>query len=257
MSDLRQTSRCARGLAAMTLVIWPAAIAAGSADPRQHDPSHQHAQTRPAQGGEHGHDHDAKATHSFEDVDHWVAVFESPDRAAWQKPAEIPGALGVRPGMVVADIGAGTGYFEPHFSKAVGSGGKVLAIDIEPNLVAYMQKRFAREGLANATAVLAAPDDPKLPDAGVDRILICDTWHHINDRLVYLARLARALKPGGLLAIVDFHKRELPVGPPPQHKLSREEVVAELGEAGWTLAGEGEQLPYQYLLLFAPPAAGK
>jgi SAM-dependent methyltransferase len=249
-------SRLARVIASAVIPLW---LAPGVAAPRaatpQHDPNH-HAQTQPSKDSDrpgHGHDHDARASHSFEDVERWVAVFESPDRAAWQKPAEIPGALGVKPGMVVADIGAGTGYFAPHFSKAVGPEGRVLAIDIEPNLVAYMKQRFVREKLANATAVLGEPDDPKLPAGGVDRIFICNTWHHINDRLDYLERLARSLKPGGLVAVVDFHKRDLPVGPPPEHKLSREEVVAEFAEAGWAPAGESDLLPHQYVLLFAPP----
>jgi SAM-dependent methyltransferase len=252
MIIFRPGSPWKRGLAATMLVVWPAAIEAQAA-------ADHRAQTRPSahqhqEGEKHGHDHDARASHSFEDVERWVAVFESPERAAWQKPAEIPGAIGVKPGMVVADIGAGTGYFVPHLSRAVGPGGKVLAVDIEPNLVDYMTKRFERERLSNATAVLAEPHDPKLPEAGVDRVFICNTWHHIDDRLSYLARLAGALKPGGLLAVVDFHKRPLPVGPPPEHKMAREEVMAELAEAGWTLAGESDLLPHQYILLFAPPA---
>jgi ubiquinone/menaquinone biosynthesis C-methylase UbiE len=100
--------------------------------------------------------------------------------------------------------------------------------------------------------VLAAPDDPRLPDGGLDVIFICDTWHHINDRLNYLRRLAKALKPEGVVAIVDFQKRPLPVGPPPEHKMSREEVIAEFAEAGWALARESDSLPYQYFLMFKP-----
>lgn len=214
-------------------------------------------QTRPSDddGRKHRHPHDATVNHPFDDVGSWVAVFDDPERAQWQKPERIPAVLDLREGMVVADIGAGTGYFEKLFSESVGASGKVYAVDIEPAMVEHMTKRAVEEKTPNVLPVLAAPDDPKLPAAGVDVIFVCDTWHHINDRLVYLGKLARALRPGGVLAIVDFHKRPLPVGPPPEHKMSRDEVVAELAEAGWSLARESDALPYQYFLIFSPSEA--
>jgi len=214
-------------------------------------------QTQPSDSGAHheGHDHDATMTHSFADVEHWVSVFEDPNRAAWQKPEAVPGILGLRPGDVVADIGAGTGYFNRYLARAVGEAGKVYAADVEPTLVEYMKQRAVREATPQVLAVLAKPDDPLLPAAGVDVIFICNTWHHIDDRLAYLGRLRHALKPSGRLAIVDFQKRELPVGPPPEHKLTRDEVVAELAEAGWELRTESDALPYQYTLIFTPRAA--
>lgn len=208
------------------------------------------------QHADQGHAHDATVTHPFDDVEKWVEVFDDPHRAEWQKPDRIPGALGLKPGMSVADIGAGTGYFLKHFSDAVGPSGKVYAVDIEPKLAEYMRQRARRENTSNVTVVLAEPDDPKLPAGALDVIFICDTWHHINDRLDYLGLLARALKPGGIVAVVDYQKRETPVGPPVEARLSREEVVVEFAEAGWKLAGTSDILPYQYLLLFAltPPA---
>jgi ubiquinone/menaquinone biosynthesis C-methylase UbiE len=207
-------------------------------------------QTQPAG---HGHSHDATVNHPFDDIETWVGVFDDPTRDKWQKPDRIPAALGLTAGMVVADIGAGTGYFEKTFSTAVGPQGKVYAVDIEPKMVDHMKERAVREKTANVFPMLAAPGDPGLPDAGVDVIFICDTWHHINDRLGYLGRLARTLKPGGVVAIVDFQKRPLPVGPPPEHKMSREDVLAEFAEAGWVLARESDALPYQYFLMFKPP----
>jgi len=227
--------------ALLALLVTGAALRAEGTQTRPHD----------------DHQHDATVSHPFDDAERWSAVFDAPSRAEWQKPAEIPAALGIKEGMVVADIGAGTGYFERFFARAVGPEGRVYAVDIEPSMVAHLEDRASKEGTPNVTAVLAAPDDPKLPAAGVDLIFICDTWHHIDDRLSYLKHLAGALKPGGRVAIVDFHKKELPVGPPPEHKLAREEVVEELAEAGWALAGESDLLPYQYLLIFTPPAARK
>ncbi len=155
-------------------------------------------------------------------------------------------------GDVVADVGAGTGYFIPYLSEAVGEAGKLLAVDIETALIEHMRTRAADAGATNVETILAEPDDPKLPERGVDIVLIVDTWHHIDARIDYLGKLARALRPAGRVVVVDFHEGELPVGPPPGHKLSREHVVAEFEEAGWALDREGDLLPYQYLLVFAP-----
>lgn len=205
--------------------------------------------------GEHAdHDHDATATHSFDDVERWTKVFDDPARDAWQKPAEVVRYLGLGEGDVVADIGAGTGYFIAHLSEAVGETGTMLAVDVETALIEHMTARAAEAGATNVRTILADFDDPKLPEAGVDCVLIVDTWHHINARVDYLGKLARALRPEGRVVVIDFHEGELPVGPPPGHKLSREHVVAEFEEAGWTLDREGDLLPYQYLLVFAPGA---
>jgi len=199
--------------------------------------------------------HDATVHHGFGDVDHWVQVFDDPSRDAWQKPDEILDALHVRAGMTVADLGAGTGYFSVRVAKVVGAEGRVLAIDVEPKLVAYLTERAAKESLPQITAVLAAPDDPKLPPHGVDLVLIVDTWHHIDDRLSYLKTLAQGVAPGGRVAVVDFKKGDFPVGPPDEHKIPPEKVVQEFSKAGWALAERKDDLPYQYVLSFSPPRA--
>jgi SAM-dependent methyltransferase len=206
--------------------------------------------TVPASGGT----HEARSTHRFEDPERWARIFDDPKRDSWQKPEEVVEFLGVKEGAVVADLGAGTGYFTVRLARAVGSTGKVYAVDIEPSLVRYLAERARKENLPQVVPVLAEPDDPKLPDRSVGLVLVCDTWHHIGDRVRYLGRLRRALAPGGKVAIVDFREGELPVGPPPKEKLTRKEILAEFAEAGWTLAGEYGGLPYQYVLVFAPPA---
>jgi ubiquinone/menaquinone biosynthesis C-methylase UbiE len=186
-------------------------------------------------------EHDATIHHRFDDVDHWVKVFDDPARDAWQKPEKVVRFLHVGPGHAVADLGAGTGYFTVHLAKAVGPTGKVYAVDIEPALVDHLRDRASKAGLAQVVPVLAEPADPKLPAAGVDLVFICDTWHHIDDRIHYLDGLAPTLKPGGRVAIVAGHK------------LSRDAVVRELEGAGWKLAGEYGKLRYQYVLVFTPP----
>jgi len=198
---------------------------------------------------------DATARHSFEDVEHWVEVFDDPERDAWQKPEELVAALRLRPGASVADLGAGTGYLSRHLSRAVGPEGTVLAVDTEPALVAHLRARSERESTRNVTPILASANDPRLPKASVDLVLVLDTYHHIDDRIAYARGLTRALRPGGRVAIVDWEKRELPVGPDMAHKLARERVVAEMAEAGYELTEEPKVLPYQYLLVFRPGAS--
>lgn len=209
-----------------------------------------------AEEPEHKHGrHDATSTHPFTDPERWAGVFDAPGRAEWQKPAEVAAALEIEVGMVVADIGAGTGYFLEHLSGEAGPRGMVLAIDSEPEMVAHMGRRMVDAGVTNVVPVLALPGDPFLPKGRVDRILIVNTYHHIDDRLGYFGRLRDSLTPGGRLAIIDFLKKPLPVGPPPDHKLEGAYVVEEMGEAGWRLADEKKELlPYQYFLIFEPRA---
>jgi predicted methyltransferase len=194
--------------------------------------------------------HDATAKHSFADVERWAAVFDDPRRDAWQKPADVVASLGLHAGMTVADLGAGTGYFIRYLSHAVGELGTVWAVEPEPTLLRHLRGRAESDGLSNVIPVLASSDNPRLPHAGVDRILIVDTYHHIDDRLNYFERVHAMLKPGGRVVIVDWHKRELPEGPPVDHKLAREHVIDEMHMAGYRLVAEPDVLPYQYLLVF-------
>ncbi|MGH7787612.1 MAG: class I SAM-dependent methyltransferase [Candidatus Binatia bacterium] len=192
----------------------------------------------------------ATATHSFADVAYWSAVFDDPKRDVWQKPRELVDALGLKPGQTVADLGAGTGYFSPYLSEAVGPNGTVLAVEVEPTLVAHLRTRAEREKLGNLIPVLASLDNPRLPAAGVDVLLIADTYHHLDHRTAYLPQLRRALRPGGRVVVVDWKAGVLPQGPPPDHKLSRDQVVAEMQAAGFRLVGEPALLPYHYVLIF-------
>ena len=202
--------------------------------------------------GPHG-AHDATARHSFEDVDRWVPVFDDPARDAWQKPADAVAALQLRPGMRVADLGAGTGYFSRYLAAAVGDSGTVFAVDTEPGFVAHLRERAEHEHTPNIVPVLASADNPRLPAGSIDLVLIVDTVHHIDDRINYLRRLQRVLKPGGRVAVIDFKKQpDIPVGPPLEHKLARAQVVEEFTGAGYRLVREPDILPYQYFLIFRP-----
>jgi predicted methyltransferase len=192
----------------------------------------------------------ATAVQSFADVDYWSKVFDDPKRDAWQKPKELVAALGLQARQTVADLGAGTGYFDRYLADAVGPDGSVFAVEVEPTLVAHLRERAQREGAANVVPVLASIDNPRLPVAGIDLIFIADTYHHLDHRTEYLPRLRRALRLGGRVAVVDWKPGTLPEGPPPEHKLARERVLAEMQTAGFTLLDPTDLLPYQYVLIF-------
>ncbi|MBI1357190.1 MAG: methyltransferase domain-containing protein [Acidobacteria bacterium] len=201
-----------------------------------------------AQEIHHGRNH--PNPHHHRSAEEWARILESPDRDPWQKPDEVVAALDLHAGQTAADIGAGSGYFSVRLAKAVGPNGKVYAVDIQQDLIDHLTARAGEAGLTQMEPVLGTPDDPKLPAASVDLIFICDVAHHIENRQAYYAKLGRALRPGGRIAIVDFYKKELPVGPGVAMKISREEMIAELGQAGFALAAEHDFLPYQYFLTF-------
>jgi ubiquinone/menaquinone biosynthesis C-methylase UbiE len=220
-------------------------IALSAAIPARADEATPHAEATAAP-------FQATIHHSFDDVSHWVQVFDDPARAAWQKPADVVKALGLAPGMSVADIGAGTGYFEPYLSAAVAASGVVYAAEPEPKLLVHVRERAEKTGLANVIPVLCSADNPRLPPQGVDLVLIVDTFHHIDDRLGYFRRLRGVLRPAGRIAVIDWQKRPLPEGPPPEHKIARRQVIEEMQAAGYQLAAQHDLLPYQYFLVFRP-----
>ncbi len=180
----------------------------------------------------------------------YIAALEDPKRDAYQKPHEVIEALGVKAGETIADIGAGSGYFALRFADHVGGQGRVYAVDIDPDMIRHLNRRIRDAGLQNVTTVLADPDDPLLPEHSIDRIFICDVWHHIENQPKYLALLKTLLKPGGQIVMIDFQKKDLPVGPPVGMKIAREDLVKQMEQNGFKLAKEHTFLPYQYFLVF-------
>lgn len=195
------------------------------------------------QSGDH-----ATVHHRFDDAEKWAARFEDPERDAWQQPARVIELLGLKPDSKVADIGAATGYFPIRFARAAPQG-VVYGVDVEPTLVNYLNLRAHSEGLSNLISLVCTEDDPRIPEQ-VDLVFVCDTYHHIGERVRYFKRLKALLNPGGRLAVVDFKKGEFPVGPKDPQKILPEKVVAELEEAGYRLVSREDELPYQYLLVF-------
>ncbi|MGQ0694406.1 MAG: methyltransferase [Nitrospiraceae bacterium] len=180
---------------------------------------------------------------------------DRPERDQEQKPAEVVKALGLKPGMSIADLGAGSGYFTHRFVEAVTESGKVYAIDVEPEALKYVEERLAHMHRPyTADFILARPDNPKLPVESVDVIFICNTYHHLEDRSTYFRNVKSALKPGGRIAIVDYYHdaRSGELGFPKNHLIPRDTVIEELAAAGYKLIKEETFLPKQYFLEFAP-----
>jgi ubiquinone/menaquinone biosynthesis C-methylase UbiE len=182
----------------------------------------------------------------------YIGALEDPKRDAYQKPHEVVHALDLEPGEVIADIGAGSGYFTFHLARHVGEKGKIYAVDVSPDMIRHINRRIRDSKASNVVSILAAPDDPLLPDRAVNRFFICDVWHHIENQTQYLSLMKKMLKPGGEVVIIDFHKADIPVGPPRQMRVAREDLIKQMKNNGFRLTKEHTFLPYQYFLVFAP-----
>jgi ubiquinone/menaquinone biosynthesis C-methylase UbiE len=206
--------------------------------------------------GEHGHEHEhgggGRDRHGNpEDFDAYLARLDDPERDAWQKPDEVVRAIGLRTGDVACDVGAGPGHFAIRMARAVGPSGRVHAIDVDPRMIAVLERRAREAGVANVRPLLA-PDGAGLPPEPVDAVLFVNVFHHFRDGAATLRALASRLRPGGRLVNVDFHGGDLPVGPPPEHRVSRETFLAAAAEAGLVVEREDAFLPYQYLVVLRP-----
>ncbi len=185
--------------------------------------------------------------HRFSDAEAWAKKFDDPKRDAWQKPHEVIQALNLKPDAIVADIGAGTGYFAVRFAHMAPKG-RVYGIDTEPDMVKYLAARAKKENLNNLIAVAAEPGNPRLPEKA-DLIILVDVYHHVDKREHYFRQLQQSLKPDGRVAVIDF-RLESPEGPPPSARIAPERVKKEMLSAGYTLAQEHAFLPNQYFLIF-------
>lgn len=200
--------------------------------------SHQH---------EHGtHGDGVLRMHAFADAAAHSNAFDDPRRDAWQRPDEVLRALELTPGMTVADVGAGTGYFAVRLARAVPNG-KVIATDLATDMVRHLSERARREQLPNLHAVPATPTGSGLPVASVDRILLVHVWHHLAGRGGYARDLSAALRPSGKLLVVDFQVMARR-GPPAQLRVAPAAVIADLAAAGLVARLSPLTLPDQYIV---------
>jgi ubiquinone/menaquinone biosynthesis C-methylase UbiE len=179
-----------------------------------------------------------------------LGLLEAPDRDQWQRPDQIMDALGIAEASVVADVGAGSGWFTIRLARRVGPNGLVYAQDVQAEMLNAISRRVQREGLTNVRPVLGEGSDPGLPPSAIDAVLIVDTYHEIEDRVTFLTNLARAIRPQGRIGVVDFKLDGAGPGPALEERVSPEIVVRDAERAGLRLLGQETFLPFQYFLLF-------
>jgi len=192
------------------------------------------------------------ASYGNPDYQRWVNVFERPGREVFDRRWEILEATAVKPGMVVADIGAGTGLFTRLFSPRVGSDGRVIAVDISRTFIDNILRTGAQQGLGNIEGVVNTARDVALPAQSIDLAFVCDTYHHFEYPQTMLHSIHRALRPGGTLVIIDF--RRIPGYSSPwvlgHVRAGREAISKEIEAAGFRLLEAPDFLRTNYFLRF-------
>lgn len=191
----------------------------------------------------------------YDDPEKYAERWNDPARDEWQQPQAIIDAMAIEEGMTVADLGAGTGYFIPLLAEAVGDEGTVLAVDIEPSMLDYIENMARESGLKNVETLLASGDDSGLSERSVDRILTVNTWHHIANRGEYAAHLRERLRDNGSVWVVDYDEAA-PVGPPQDHRLAPETVIDELEAGGFEVELRELELERQFMVVatsLSPP----
>jgi ubiquinone/menaquinone biosynthesis C-methylase UbiE len=171
-----------------------------------------------------------------EHLEEYLRKLEDPARAEWQKPDEVVRALEIRPEAVIGEIGAGSGYFTLRLARVATH---VFASDADPRLLEVLREHIAAAGVRNVTPVLGLAEDPFLPSARCDLILSVNAYHHFPEAPSYLRRVRRALRPGGRIAVVDFHE-----------KLERARLLRDTEAAGLCVAAEHGFLPQQHFVVF-------
>lgn len=179
-----------------------------------------------------------------------LGLLEAPDRDEWQRPHQILDALGIADASVVADVGAGSGWFTVRLARRVGPNGLVYAQDVQPEMLAAITRRVQREGLVNVRPVLGRGSDPRLAAGTLDAVLIVDVVHEIDDRVTLFRNLAAALKPVGRIGVVDFRSGGAGPGPDPGDRVAPEVIEGEAARAGLVLQRRETFLPFQYFLIF-------
>lgn len=175
-----------------------------------------------------------------------IMRFESPERDSYQQPEKVLKYLGKIEDKTIMDIGAGSGYFSV---KLAEQGARVIAADVSEEFQAALKKRIEENNLKNIELRKIPFDSPNLALEEVDMALIVNTYHHIENRSEYFSKVKNGTKAKGELVIIDFFKTDVPVGPPQDHKISIDEVIAELKKAGYIhFEVNVDLLPYQYII---------
>ena len=227
------------------------AVISTSGAPGAHDPANP-----PIDCPLHAKGVSADALRPFAETEKYIEFLERPDRARWQKPDEVVAALHLEGAETLADVGAGSGYFTFRFAKALPRG-KVIATDIDPEMVRHVHHKVLSDGVPNVQVVLADPKDPTV-SAAADVVFVCDVIHHVEGQAAWLRRMFSEMKPGAKLVVIEFKEGKLPEGPPEAVKIPKAKLTATLRDAGFALKSDDpELLPYQTFLVFEKPGGTK
>jgi len=158
--------------------------------------------------------------------------------------------LGVKQGMTICDMGCGNGFYALQLAKMVGDDGQVLAVDIQPEMLALLRERMDLDNVNNITPILGSLHDPRLPDESCDLILLVDVYHEFSHPVQMLAAMRQALKPDGLMVLVEFRTEDPDVPIKPEHKMSKKQIMKELPPNGYKLVKEFDRLPWQHMMFF-------
>jgi len=175
---------------------------------------------------------------------------ERSERELEEMPETALNEIGLKPGMVVADVGAGVGYFSIRLAKRVGPGGQVFATDVQPEMLTLLRQRAKKAEVENIVTVLGSEADPKLPAKTIDLALLVDVYHEFSQPQKMLRKLRSSLKDDGRLVLLEYRKEDPAIPIRAEHKMSVDEAKAELGAEGFELERVSEALPRQHILIF-------
>ena len=175
-----------------------------------------------------------------------------PERIKEENPQEMLEQLNLKDGMVVCDLGAGDGYHTLQMAPRVFPKGKVIAVDIQPEMLQELSRKLAEKKIENVDTILGELWDPKLPDHSVDLVLMVDVYHEFSHPVQMLAALRKALKPDGLIALVEFRLEDPTVLIRPEHKMTKAQILKEYKANGFKVAREYDRLPWQHLMFMQP-----
>ena len=181
-----------------------------------------------------------------------AAWLERPEREAEEAPSKAIAALRIPPGAVVADVGAGSGYYTVRLARVVGATGRVVATDLQPGMLDLIREKVAHERLSNVELVRGRPDDPNLPPATFDLILMVDVYHELASPQIFVRKLKEALKPGGRLVLIEFRLEDPRVPIREEHKMSVEQIRHELTADGLGIDEVIDVLPWQHIVVLRP-----
>ena len=180
-----------------------------------------------------------------------------PEREKMEMPDRLLDALQIEPGMTVADVGAGIGYFSWRIARRVGPEGRVLAVEIQPEMLERLEAEMRKRDIGNVLSILGTPVDPNLPAQSVDLALMVDVYHEFRHPEAMVAKIRRSLKDDGRMVLVEYRGEDPTVPIRPEHKMTVKQVLLEILPMGFRLQSRLDFLPWQHLFIFVKDSGNR